>query len=131
MMTAVTSAGASSPEQVARELLLLESLRSLLAATTGSLCSGDALPLLETSRQIHCVTGELIALSVQLSRTCSSSDQQQQRRKLILELGQQRAFCRAMLRRWRRSIALRSQLLDMRGEPVPYTESLGPQPVSP
>jgi hypothetical protein len=39
-------------------------------------------------------------------------------------MSQQRAFCRAMLRRWRRSIALRQQLLALRSEPVPHTESL-------
>jgi hypothetical protein len=29
-----------------------------------------------------------------------------------------------MLRRWRRSLVLRRQLLGLQAEPVPYTESL-------
>jgi hypothetical protein len=52
---------------------------------------------------------------------------QQQRQRLLAELRQQRAFCSAMLRRWRRSIRLRQQLLDLANEPVIYTESIDPR----
>jgi hypothetical protein len=107
-----------------QELVLLETLKSLLEEAMRSLSGGEALPLLEVSRQIGVTAQELMAFSLQLGCLPWTPEAQQQRRKLLAELGQQRAFCRAMLRRWRRSIVLRQQLLGLQSEPAPYTESL-------
>ncbi len=107
-----------------QQVVLLETLKSLLEGASRSLSGGEALPLMEMSRQITSTAQELLALSVQLSRIPSSPEAQQRRRKLLAELGQQRAFCSAMLRRWRRSLALRQQLLGLQNEPAPYTDSL-------
>ncbi len=114
-----------------REFILLETLKSLLDVAMRSLGGGEALPLLEVSRQINLTAQELTAFSLQIGRMPLTPEAQQRRRKLLAELSQQRAFCRAMLRRWRRSIAMRQQLLALRSEPVPYTECLNQNPGPP
>lgn len=107
-----------------QELVLLETLKSLLDEAMRSLSGGEALPLLEVSRQISVTAHDLTAFSLQMAGLPWTAEAQQHRRKLLAELSQQRAFCRAMLRRWRRSIVLRQQLLGLQAEPAPYTESL-------
>jgi hypothetical protein len=122
----VTQIGAarSSPSPLDQELVLFETLNSLLETAMRSLSSGEAGTLMEASRQIRLTADEVMELSAQLGRLPRTPAVQQERRKLLAELGQQQAFCRAMLRRWRRSLALRQQLLGLRAEPLPYTESL-------
>lgn len=109
---------------VEQELALLQAVKSLLQSATQSLRAGDAPPLVEVSRQIDSGVQELMALWLQLGRIPGTPEAQQQRRKLLAEIGRQRTFCRAMLRRWRRSITLRRQLLGLRAEPGLYTEAL-------
>ncbi len=118
------SAARSSPSPLDPELVLLETLQSLLDTAMHSLSSGEAGILIEASRQIRSTADEVIALSLQVGHLPSNPEAQSQRQKLLAELGQQRAFCRAMLRRWRRSLVLRQQLLGLQAEPLPYTESL-------
>ena len=108
-----------------QELVLLETMKTLLETAMRSLAGGEALPLLEVSRHIVQTAQELTEFSLRMGALPWSEEAQQQRRKLLAELCQQRAFCRAMLRRWRRSIALRQQLLRLQSEPLPYTESVG------
>ena len=122
-MSKIGSAGIA-PSPMDQELVLLETLKSLLEAAIRSLSGGDAEVLIEVSRQIRSTADEVIALAAQLGRLPGTPQAQQERRKLLAELGQQRAFCRAMLRRWRRSLVLRRQLFGPQAEPVPYTESL-------
>lgn len=110
--------------KIDQELVLLETLKSLLDSASRSLSGGEALPLLEVSRQISTTAEELMALSFQLGHLPWTPEAQQRRRRVLAELGQQRAFCRAMLRRWHRSMMLRQQLLGLQSDPVPYTESL-------
>ena len=124
-------AAAANPAPVApclspmdQELVLLETMKTLLDSATRSLAHGEALPLLETSRQIAQTAQEITAFCLQMGPQPWSEEAQRHRRKLLADLGQQRAFCRAMLRRWRRSLALRQQLLRLQTEPVPYTDSL-------
>ncbi|MGD0929835.1 MAG: hypothetical protein ABR902_04205 [Candidatus Korobacteraceae bacterium] len=120
-----TAAIPPSPlSQMDKQLVLLETLKSLLDEATRSLSGGEALPLLEVSRQINLTAQELSAFCLQVGCLPWTAEAQQRRRKLLSELSQQRAFCRAMLRRWRRSIVLRQQLLGLQDEPGPYTESL-------
>jgi len=126
-MTSVAAAGNTAPAPLSpmdQELVLLETLKSLLDEAMRSLSGGEALPLLEVSRQISVTAQGLTAFSLQMGCLPWTAEAQQHRRKLLAELSQQRAFCRAMLRRWRRSIVLRQQLLGLQDEPVPYTESL-------
>jgi hypothetical protein len=129
-MTSVVAEGNTAPAPLSplspmdQELVLLETLKSLLEEAMRSLSGGEALPLLEVSRQINLTAQELTAFSLQMGRLPWTPEAQQQRRKLLAELGQQRSFCRAMLRRWRRAIVLRQQLLGLQDEPVLYTESL-------
>jgi hypothetical protein len=126
-MTSVAAAAngvTAAPAPTAQELVLLETLKSLLDEAVRSLSGGEALPLLEVSRQINLTAQQITALALHMGCLPWTAEAQQQRRKLLAELNQQRAFCRAMLRRWRRSIILRQQLLGLRHEPVPYTESL-------
>ncbi len=122
-MTKIGAAGAST-SAVDQELVLLETLKALLETAIRSLSGGEAGALMEVSRQIRSTADEVMALSLHLGRLPGTPEAQQQRRKLLEELGRQRAFCRAMLRRWRRSLVLRRQLLCLQAEPVPYTESI-------
>ena len=123
-MSSIEATRKLPPPAIDQELVLLETLKSLLDRAMRSLNGGEALPLLEVSRQISATAEELTTLSLQLAHLPWTPEAQMQRRKVLAELGQQRAFCRAMLRRWRRSLALRQQLLSLCSEPLPYTESI-------
>ncbi len=120
----MTGAAAALPSPIDRELVLLETLRSLLQTAIGSLSAGEGGILLEVSQHIRSTAEEVTSLSAQLGHLPATPQAQQERSRLLAELGQQRAFCGAMLRRWRRSLVLRRQLLGLGAEPAPYTESL-------
>jgi len=111
-----------SPE--VRELVLLETLKALLSAATRALSRGDPAALAEVSRDIHSTAADITAASLSLARLQLTPESQRRRRKLLTEMCQQGSFCWAMLRRWRRSILLRRQLLDLATEPTIYSESL-------
>lgn len=107
----------------AREFALLEALNGLLNLTIDSLSQGAAGDLLQVSRRIEGNAAELSAALMQLSGAKLTLQAQQERRRLVAGLREQRCLCRALLRRWRRSITLRQQLLGVGGD-SPYTESL-------
>jgi len=122
--TATTQAATVTPLSAAeQELALLQAVKSLLEGIVRSLRSGEAGPLVEASREINSTAQDLLALWLQLGCIPWTPEAQQERRRLLREIGRQRTFCRAMLRRWRRSIALRRQLLEI-AEPELYTEAL-------
>ena len=120
----MTSHNSSLPSHIDQELLLLETLKELLTVAMRSLSGGEAGNLMEASRHISSTADDLMALARHLlGHLPLTPDEQQQRRKLLAELGQQRSFCRTMLRRWRRPIFLRQQLLALPSEPETYTDS--------
>lgn len=123
MTSDIASVSSSLPPHIDQELVLLETLKELLTAAMHSLSGGEAGNLLETSRQIGATAEDLIALASHLGHLPATPEEEQQRRKLLAELSQQRSFCRSMLRRWRRSILLRRQLLALHGEPETYSRS--------
>ena len=123
MSTKIESGSVPVPPEV-QELVLLETLKALLTAAIRSLSRGEPANLAEVSRDINATADHVMATSLNLGRFPLTPEAQQQRQKLLAELRQQRSFCRAMLRRWRRSILLRQQLLDLATEPAIYTESL-------
>jgi hypothetical protein len=123
LTTNIASVSSSLPPQIDQELVLLETLKELLTAAMRSLNGGEAGNLLETSRQISSTAGDLMTLARHLEHLPSTAEEQQQRRKLLAQLSQQRSYCRAMLRRWRRSILLRRRLAALHGEPATYSES--------
>ena len=125
-MTRVGAADGSSRSPAEQEILLLETLKSLLESAMFSLSGGEAAALHQVSRQIISTANQVTALSVPMGRFPLTPEALRQRRKVLAELGQQRAFCRTLLRRWRRSLALRRHFLGLRveTEPLPYTESL-------
>ena len=115
-------ASAAPPLEIDQEIMLLETLKQLLTTAMRDLSGGEAGSLLETSRQISSTANDLMVLATRCGHLPLNLEEQQQRRKLLAELGQQRAFCRAMLRRWRRSLLLRRQLLALQGEPETYDQ---------
>jgi len=121
LLTRVETAGGAAVPSPGQELVLLENVQSLLAAAMRSLASGDAPGLLEASSAITSAAGQLNQLFAGVPWTGAAPAR---RRTALADLRGQCAFCRAMLRRWRRAIGLRQQLLGLRGEAVPYTESL-------
>ena len=110
-----------------QEVVLLETLKELLTATIRSLSRGDSAELAELGRSISATADEVTATELNLCRMPLTPLAQQQRQKLLAELRQQRSFCRAMLRRWRRSIVLRQQLLDLATGTATYSEALDPR----
>jgi hypothetical protein len=108
----------------AREMVLLETLKSLLDTATQSLGAGDAAALLDVSRRISLTAQEFGACIPLPGSTFVTAEVEQRRRRLLVDVSQQLAFCRAMLRRWRRSLAVRQQLLDMSMDSVVYQPSL-------
>ena len=111
----------------AQEVVLLETLKELLTATIRSLSRGESAELAELGRSISTTADEVTATELTLCRLPLTAAAQQQRQKLLAELRQQRSFCRAMLRRWRRSIVLRQQLLDLATGTATYSEALDPR----
>ncbi len=130
MASNIAWVNSSFPSQIDRELVLLETLKELLTVAMHSLSGGEAGSLTETSRQISSTANDLMTLANQAGNLPATPEDQQQRRKLLAELSQQRSYCRAMLRRWRRSLLLRRQLLALHGEPDTYGESIEEQLVS-
>ncbi|HEY5177551.1 MAG TPA: hypothetical protein VII95_18490 [Terriglobales bacterium] len=120
----MTSHNSSLPTHIDQELLLLETLKELLTVAMRSLSGGEAGNLVEASRQISSTADDLMALASRLGHLPLTPEEQQQRRKLLAELGQQRSFCRTMLRRWRRPIFLRQQLLALHDEPETCADSM-------
>jgi len=90
------------------------------AANAAQVISGWGFTI--TPDMITATAADITAASLNLGRVQWTPEGQQQRRKLLAEMRQQRSFCSAMLRRWRRSILLRQQLLDLATAPTIYTE---------
>ena len=126
MSTKIESPSNPVPHEF-QELVVLETLKALLTVAIRSLSRGEPANLAEVSRRINATADEVMSTSLNLGRLPLTPETQQRRRKLLAELRQQSSFCRAMLRRWRRSILLRQQLLDLAIEPVTYTEPLDPR----
>lgn len=76
--------------------------------------------------QIAATAQELSALALPLASLPGSPDAHRKRRKLLLDIRQQCAFSRAILRRWRRSMMARQQLLEMRMPATTYSEPSRP-----
>jgi len=110
-----------------QEIVLLETLKELLTAAIRSLSSGGTAELAEVSRTIKATADEVLVAELNLGRLPLTPAARQQRQKLLAELFQQRSFCRKMLRRWRRSISLRQQLVDLATGTATYDEALGPR----
>ena len=130
MSAKIESPSGRFPSEV-QEVVLLETLKELLTATIRSLSRGESAELAELSHSISATADDVAATELNLCRLPLTPAAQQQRQKLLAELRQQRSFCRAMLRRWRRSILLRQQLLDLATEPAIYSEPLATPPVLP
>lgn len=130
MSAKIESASIPVPPEV-EELVLLETLKALLSAAIRALSRGEAASLEKVSYDISATAGEILSRSANLSAIQSSAEVQRERQKLLIEMRRQRSFCCAMLRRWRRSILLSRQLLDLAGEPSIYTERLAEHPELP
>jgi hypothetical protein len=120
----IASVNSSVPSEIDQELVLLETLKELLTNAMSFLSGGEAGRLVETSRQISLTATDLMARAGQVAHLPSTPEERQQRRKLLAELGQQRSFCRAMLRRWRRTLLLRKRLVALQSEPESYAEAM-------
>jgi hypothetical protein len=123
-MMRVEATGVAAASLIEREMVLWAAMKALLDTALRSLGAGEAQPLLEASRQMGATADEMAALTVQLGRLPRSAEAQDERRRMLTEIGQQRSLGRALLRRWRRSLVLRQQLLGMQAEPELYTDSL-------
>jgi hypothetical protein len=124
--TTIESPSGRFPVEV-QEIVLLETLKELLTAAIRSLSSGGTAELAEVSRSIKTTADEVLVAELNLGRLPLPQAARQQRQKLLAELCQQRSFCRKMLRRWRRSISLRQQLVDLATGTATYDEALGPR----
>jgi hypothetical protein len=107
-----------------QELVLLETLKALLNAAMGALSRGEPDVLAEVSRQVNLTAEDVIAASRTLGCVALNHEAQGQRQKLLAQIRRQRSFCLAMLRRWRRSILLRQQLLDLATTAATYPEPI-------
>ena len=126
MSAKIGAASVSVPPEIP-EPVLLQTLSTLLSTAIGALSRGDPSHLAEVSHAIDGIATDVLATS--LNRGCLplTPEAQQQRQQVLAELHQQRSLCRAMLRRWRRSILLRQQLLNFATGPMIYTDSLDPR----
>lgn len=123
MSVKIESVSVVVPPQIP-ELVSLQTLRTLLSAAIGALSRGDPAHLAEVSHAINGIATDALVTSLHRSCLPLTPEAQERRQKLLAELSQQRSFCRAMLRRWRRSILLRQQLLDLATAPTIYSDSL-------
>ncbi|HLY64784.1 MAG TPA: hypothetical protein VKU60_04540 [Chloroflexota bacterium] len=123
MTSGITTRNAASWPTV-QELAALRLLANLLDNAVMALSNADVSGVLETSRNINFHVGELLAMYLQLGYCPATEQTQQQRRRVLVSLGRQLLFCRALLRRWRRSLTLRRQLQEFPDGQGPYTETL-------
>jgi len=123
LSTSVGAAAVPVPN-AAQEVVLLETLKTLLTEAIRAFTRWDPANLAEVSGAINATASDVMAASLNLACASLTPEAQLQRRTLLAELRQQHVFFQAMLRRWRRSILLRQQLLDLAQEPATYTESL-------
>ena len=126
MSTMIESASLPLPLEIP-ELVLPQILRTLLSTAIRALSRGDPAHLAEVSHAINGIATDILATSPNGGCFPLTPDAQQQRQQVLDELRQQSSFCCAMLRRWRRSILLRRQLLDLATAPTIYTDSLDPR----
>ena len=126
MSTTIESPSGRFPAEV-QEVVLLETLKELLTAAIRALSSGGTAELAQVSHSIKATADEVLVAELNLGRLPLTPAARQQRQKLLAELCQQRSFCRKMLRRWRRSILLRQQLLDLVSGTATYDEALDPR----
>ena len=120
------SASANSLTEAASMAGELDSLRLLLVRAGEALGTGDAL-------QVQQACNELASRAVNLRPAFAELfpprpgglpvESEQQRRRLFQPLLEARAFYRAALRRWRRSLALRRALLEMQNATAGYEEA--------
>lgn len=104
---------------VAQQGFCVERLKELLDLAAQLLASGDAERLPDICKQITLevqglATSNTFRPDLQLNRNVAD------RAKMLLEMNRQLCFCRAMLRRWKRSLVLRQQLLVMRNQAEYY-----------
>jgi hypothetical protein len=118
------SAPVAPPPQSCQGLTALSALTALLDTAMDSLSQGDAVALLEVSPDITRAVQRILADGLGSFSCLATEGSEQERRQFLQRLSQQRLFCRAMLRRWRRSLAIREQLLEMRAEPLIYRQSM-------
>ena len=95
----------------------LDSLRVLLLRAAEALCAGDAVEVQQACNQLASgavnlrpAFGELLPNRSGLTPV----ECEQRRRRILLPLLEARAFYLAALRRWRRSLCLRRNLMDLR-----------------
>ena len=113
MRVGVEGAAAALPENGASDILILENLQKMLTAASKCLADGELAALPEICHQITSAAGELLALNPQLVDP-AHGNHLRQRRKLLLDTARRRAFCQALLGRWRRSLLIRKHLLRIR-----------------
>ena len=130
MSNQVASASLPVPPEV-QDLVLLERLKSLLNAAMRALSRAEPEVLAEVSRQVTLTAEDVVAASRSMGCVALNPEAQGQRQKLLAEIRRQGSFCCAMLRRWRRSILLRRQLLDLATETGIYTQPIASPPVLP
>ncbi len=126
MNTTIESSNSQFPMEV-QEVVLLETLKELLTAAIRSLSEGGTTELSQVSDRIKATAEQARAAELNLGHLPLTPAARQQRQKLVADLCRQRSFCRAMLRRWRRSMVLRQQLLDLATGTVTYDEALDPR----
>jgi hypothetical protein len=107
------------------ELVRLEELNGLMDAVCRLLSGDRAEELPEVSCQVERSALEVAALLLRARDIPVSPEIEVERRKQFSALRERRSFCRAMLRRWRRAIKLRQQLLRWSGDPMAYDELVG------
>jgi hypothetical protein len=121
--------GSSPPAELAAarsEVACLARLDAVLKAMEQLLSAGKAEELPEVCGEAASIARAMSNLYSQSPLVGSLAEDAEQRKTLLAEIRRKRAFCSAVLRRWRRRVALQREVLSMAGEPATYTPTLLP-----
>lgn len=115
------SAAVRDPDQ---QLSALRALCALLEQTADALKAGDARVLSEIGPSLASTADGLRSLWLEVGIGGLRHDMEAERRRLLTSIAERRRFSKSMLRRWRRFILLRRQILGLESNRVSYGEWL-------
>jgi hypothetical protein len=107
-----------------RELAGLARLDAVLKLIEQSLSAGKVEGLPEICREAASIANDMSSLYAQSPLLASLAEDGERRKTLLSEIRRKHGFCVAVLRRWRRMLALRREVLNLAGEQVTYTPIL-------
>jgi hypothetical protein len=114
----------AAPPAADQQLSALQAVCALLNRAAEALKEGDARVLSDVGPGLAATADGVGSLWLQAGIAGMAPGAEAERRRLLISIAEQRRFCKSMLRRWRRFIVLRQQVLGLQPNPFSYGETL-------